>query len=81
MPMKTDLGLVLSSKTSTWRTKDYEIYEWNIFPGILFFDTLNYSVQDQFFRRLAYFSEKKGFRGKLLADSSQEDWAVFYLAK
>lgn len=72
VPMKTDLGLVLSSKTSTWRTKDYEIYEWNIFPGILFFDTLNYSVQDQFFRRLAYFSEKKGFRGKLLADSELE---------
>lgn len=73
VPLKTDLGLVLSSKNSTWRTKDYEVYEWNIFPGILFFDTLNYSVQDQFFRRLAYFAEKAGFRGRLLTDSELGD--------
>lgn len=73
VPLKTDLGLVLSSRNSTWRTKDYEVYEWNIFPGILFFDTLNYSVQDQFFRRLAYFVEKAGFRGKLLTDSELGD--------
>lgn len=72
-PLKTDLGLVLSSKNSTWRTKDYEVYEWNAFPGILFFDTLNYSVQDQFFRRLAYFAEKAGFRGRLLTDSELGD--------
>ncbi len=73
VPLKTDLGLVLSSKNSTWRTKDYEIYEWNVFSGILFFDTLNYSVQDQFFRRLAFFVEKAGFRGRLLTDSELGD--------
>lgn len=73
VPLKTDLGLVLSSRNSTWRTKDYELYEWNIFPGILFFDTLNYSVQDQFFRRLAFFVEKAGFRGRLLSDEKLGD--------
>lgn len=73
VPLKTDLGLVLSSRNSTWRTKDYELYEWNIFPGILFFDTLNYSVQDQFFRRIAFFVEKTGFRGKLLSDAELGD--------
>lgn len=65
-PIKTDPGLILKYRTSMWRTADYELYEWDRFPGILFFDTRNYEVQDKFFTRLAYFVEKEGFKGKLL---------------
>lgn len=67
-PLKSDPGLILSSKKSTWRANDYEVYEWDRFPGVLIFDTLNYKIQDDFFRRLAYFVEKVGFRGRLLTD-------------
>lgn len=72
-PLKTDIGLVLSSKKSNWRINDYELYEWNNFPGILFFDFLDYSVQDSFLRRIAFFVEKEGFKGHLLTDEELGD--------
>lgn len=68
VPLKTDPGLILSSKSSNWRCHDYEIYEWDRFPGVLFFDTIDYEVQADFFRRLAFFAEKVGFRGFILTD-------------
>lgn len=66
--MKTDPGLILDAKTSNWRAKDYEVYEWDRFPGSLFFDTLDYDVQGKFFTRLAFFAEKTGYRGRILTD-------------
>lgn len=68
LPIKTEPGLILHYKTSAWRKVDYEIFEWDRFPKILIFDTKNYSVQDDFFRRLAFFVEKEGFKGKLLTN-------------
>lgn len=73
VPLKTDPGLILTSKSSCWRTKDYEVYEWDRFPGILFFDTSDYKVQSDFFRRLAFFAEKTGFRGRILTDEELGD--------
>lgn len=73
VPLKTDPGLILSSKSTTWRTKDYEVYEWDRFPGVLIFDTLNYKIQDDFFRRLAFYVEKAGFKGRLLTDEELGD--------
>ena len=67
-PIRTDPGLILNYKTSQWRTADYEIYEWDRFPQILFFDTRNYDVQDRLFRRLAFFVEKQGYKGRLLTN-------------
>lgn len=67
-PIKTDPGLLLNYNKTAWRTLDYEIFEWDRFPNILFFDTRNYDIQDNFFRRLAYFVEKAGFKGKLLTN-------------
>ena len=67
-PLKTDPGLVLGNKMSKWRTPEYELYEWNRFEGVLFFDTIDYEVQADFFRRLAFFAEKIGFRGFILTD-------------
>lgn len=72
-PIRTDPGLILNYKTSQWRTADYEIYEWDRFPQILFFDTRNYEVQDRLFRRLAFFVEKQGYKGKLLTNEQLGD--------
>ena len=60
-PIKIDPGLLMQWPQQNWRGKDYEVFEWDRFPGILFFDTLNYSVQNDFFRRLAFFVEKPVF--------------------
>lgn len=71
-PIRTDPGLILRYKQSAWRTSDYEIFEWDRFPGILFFDTRNYAIQDNFFRRMAYFVEKAGYKGTLVSDEELE---------
>ena len=72
-PIRTDPGLILNYKTSQWRTADYEIYEWDRFPQILFFDTRNYEVQDKLFRRMAFFVEKQGYKGRLLTNEELGD--------
>ena len=72
-PIRTDPGLILNYKTSQWRTADYELYEWDRFPQILFFDTRNYEIQDRLFRRLAYFVEKQGYKGRLLTNEELGD--------
>ena len=72
-PVRTDPGLILNYKTSQWRTPDYELYEWDRFPQILFFDTRNYEVQDKLFRRLAFFVEKQGYKGRLLTNEELGD--------
>ena len=72
-PVRTDPGLILNYKTSQWRTPDYELYEWDRFPQILFFDTKDYAVQDRLFRRLAFFVEKQGYKGRLLTNEELGD--------
>ena len=73
VPVRTDPGLILNYKTKQWRTVDYEIFEWDRYPRILFFDTRNYDVQDRFFRRLAFFVEKQGYKGRLLTNEELGD--------
>lgn len=69
IPLKTDPGMILKTKAEVWRNSEYELYEWDRFPNVLFFDTKNFQVQSDFFTRLAFFAEKKGFIGKILTDS------------
>ncbi len=68
VPIRTDPGLILNFSPENWRTRDYEIFEWDRLPGIIFFDTRNYTVQDNFFRRLAFYIEKAGYKGRLLTN-------------
>lgn len=72
-PIITDPGLILEWNQNNWRCKDYEIFEWDRFPGILFFDMKNHAVQDNFFRRLAFYVEKEGYRGKLMTNEQIGD--------
>jgi len=63
-----DPGKILSYSVESWRDRRYEVFRWDIFPEILIFDTANYAVQDRLFKRLAFFVEKAGFRGRLAHD-------------
>ena len=68
-----DLGTILRLDRTHWRRDDFELYEWSGVPGgaeapVLIFDTADYATQARLFRRLAFFVEKRGFRGRLLGD-------------
>lgn len=72
-PLGTDLGLIMDWPQENWRCRDYELFEWDQFPGVLFFDFADYKIQNQFFTRLAYFVEKAGYRGTLVSDDFVEN--------
>lgn len=67
-PLLTDLGLVFEWPRKNWRCGDYELFRWEAFPEVLFFDFADYTVQNEFFTRLAYFVEKNGYKGTLVSD-------------
>ena len=72
-PVPADPGVVLGYPIENWRDKRYEVFSWDIFPEILIFDTADYAVQDRLFKRLAFFVEKAGFRGRLAPDAEIAD--------
>jgi hypothetical protein len=72
LPISADPAFILMYPQDKWRGKNYEIFRWESFPNILIFDTASYDLQDKFFKRLAFFAEKKGFRGRLARDGEIE---------
>lgn len=72
-PLVTDLGLIVDWPMNKWRNKDFELFEWEEIPHVLFFDFANYKVQNEFFTRLAYFAEKAGYKGTLVSDDFVEN--------
>lgn len=69
VPIKTDPGLIMSWSRNLWRGNDYELFEWDRFPGVLIMDISTYAVQDDFLRRIAFFVEKAGYKGRLMSDT------------
>ncbi len=67
-PLPADPAAVLHYDPRYWRQPDYELFAWERFPGLLLLDTADYAVQDRFFKRLAFFVEKEGFRGRLVTE-------------
>lgn len=67
-PIRTDPGLIIKYPKGNWRVRDYEVFEWDRYPGVLFFDIRNYDIQDKFFSRMAFFVEKEGHKGKILSN-------------
>lgn len=67
-PFVTDLGMIMSWPRDHWRNQDYELYEWEQVPHVLFFDFADYKIQNDFLTRLAYFAEKTGYKGTLVDD-------------
>jgi hypothetical protein len=64
-----DPGMILDWPLERWRDRRYEVFAWDRFPSLLIFDTANYEVQNKMFKRLAFFVEKAGFRGRLVHDA------------
>ena len=69
VPITADPGLILAWPRENWRDSRYEVFRWENFPSLLVFDTASYDEQDRLFKRLAFFTEKAGFRGRLAPDS------------
>jgi hypothetical protein len=67
-PVPADPGLIIAYSREAWRDPRYEVFRWEAFPSILIFDTADYEVQERLFKRLAFFTEKAGFRGRLATD-------------
>lgn len=67
-PVTADPHAMIEWPQSAWRRPDREIFRWDRFPSVLVFDTADYGVQNRYFRRLAFFVEKQGYRGRLLSD-------------
>ena len=67
-PIKANPGQVLSWPQNSWRDSRFEVFSWDDFPQILIFDTVTFAMQDKLFKRLAFFVEKHGFRGRLSYD-------------
>ena len=68
-PISADPSMIVDWPQSAWRHPDYEVFSWDRFPSILIFDTADYAVQDQLFKRMAFFVEKDGYRGRLCTDA------------
>lgn len=49
--------------------RDYDLYRWDLMPSILIFDFRDYATQDHYLRRLAFFVEKAGYKGRLMTDA------------
>jgi hypothetical protein len=64
-----DIGDILDYPRSRWRDVRFELFRWSAYPEILIIDTEDYAFQARLFKRLAFFVEKEGFRGRLLSDS------------
>jgi hypothetical protein len=62
-----DLGRILRSPASG---ADYDLYRWDLVPSVLIFDFRDYAAQDAYLKRLAFFVEKAGYKGKLADDGA-----------
>lgn len=65
-PPLSDLHATLAAPAPSG---DYALYRWDALPRTLVFDFRDYAVQDRYLKRLAFFAEKPGFRGRLPEDS------------
>jgi hypothetical protein len=77
VPIVADPGVILDYPQTVWRNDGYEVFRWESFPDALIFDTADYAAQDRLFKRLAFFVEKKGYRGRLVSDrelAGQHAW-------
>ncbi|MDR0524714.1 MAG: hypothetical protein LBG90_02445 [Spirochaetaceae bacterium] len=72
-PITADPKTVLQYPQERWRDARYELFRWADFPSILIFDTASYEIQDRLFKRLAFFVEKAGFRGRLALNEEIAD--------
>jgi hypothetical protein len=73
VPVEADPALVIAWPKESWRESGYEVFRWERFPSLLIFDFADYDAQDRMLKRLAFFVEKAGFRGRLAPDEEIAD--------
>jgi hypothetical protein len=73
IPIYADPALIINWPKTDWRNTDYEVFRWDRFPNVLIFDYADYDAQDRMLKRLAFFVEKTGFRGRLAPDAEIAD--------
>lgn len=69
VPVAASLSLIegLSSELPVGAT--FALYRWDRFPSVLVFDMADFTEQERMFSRLAFYIEKRGYRGRLLTDA------------
>jgi len=72
-PIATSPRYVLAWPTYHWRDPRFEVFRWYRFPSILILDFADNAVQDRMLKRIAFFVEKAGFRGRLAHDAEIAD--------
>lgn len=68
-PLVVPLDRILTTPQALWRSPSLEIYRWESFPDVIILDMIDFPFQDRMFTRIAYFLEKRGFRGRLLRNA------------
>jgi len=68
-PIPADPLDIIDYQRERWRDRRFEVFSWDRFPELIIFDTANYDVQSRLFKRLAFFAEKAGFKGRLAHDA------------
>jgi hypothetical protein len=67
-----DLEEFINWNPLLWRQEAYEVFRWDLFPDMLLIDTESYRTQAAFFKRIAFFTEKKDSAGQILSDEELE---------
>jgi hypothetical protein len=65
-----DLGRVLLAEAPA---SDFSAFRWDALPSVLVLDFKDYDTQGRYLKRLAFFVEKLGFRGRLASDEEIRD--------
>jgi hypothetical protein len=66
-PVTASLSAILAGSPAVGQA--FRLYRWDRFPSVLVMDTIDYATQERMFSRLAFFVEKRGFRGSLLTNA------------
>ena len=69
-PIVASLQVILAAPSQPADNREFDVYRWDRFPSILVLDVADFATQDRMFSRLAFFLEKRGFRGRLLDDDA-----------
>ena len=71
-PLTADLSKIVSNMKGSLDEGHFELYRWDRLPSTLIFDMADFHEQNRMFSRLAFYLEKIGYRGRLLANSELE---------
>lgn len=67
-----EFGTVLDYRPGTL-SGDYALFRWSLYPDVLLMDFASYRIQSSYLKRLAFFAEKRGFRGRVASFAELAD--------